>query len=932
MTLATVRRACRVRSGRGGAFAPAALLPCLLLLLFLHACTGETVTEVSVSEVEVSPPSVSAIVGESVRLNAVVRDELGEALEGVALLWSSDDPDVAAVDASGMVQARSSGSVLVRATYEGVSGTSEVRVFPGPGIATSSDSVALLGAVGRPPPPPQVVHITNEGTGTVEGLEAETSHSAGDPAWLTATLDRSTAPASLTLAADVDGLAAGIYRASVTIASSTPDVPSTAVVVTLRIAGVTLRATGGSTVVSESGGADSLHVVLDSQPVSDVVLRVTSGDPGEATVSPTRLTFTAANWSAAQAIAVTGVDDETLDGDEVTTVTVSVDVDASDPAYDLVADLTAPVTTRNDDVAALEVSETGGSTVVTEGGGTDQIAVVLTGQPATDVEVVVTVTDPTEVTASPDRLIFTRTNWSTPQAVTLRGADDAATDGDQVTSVVVSVDARASDDAYDGADPRTVSVTTTDDDLGGFAVSESGGSTSVDENGGTDDLSVVLTAEPARNVVLDVASSDPLEVVVSPTRLTFAPADWSSPRAVTVTGVDDATIGGVRTATVTVAVDAAASDDAFDAVPSRAITVTTRDDDLAGFSVFESGGGTVVGEGGSADDFSVVLDAAPATDVTLNVTSGDPTEAAVTPTRLTFTPATWSAPQVVTVTGVDDPIADGSQLTVITVSVDPAASDDAYDGAPDASVTVTTTDDDAGGLAVSETGGSSQVTEAGGTDQLSIALTSQPISDVTVDVTVADPGEVTAAPTRLTFTPPAWSTPQTVTLTGVDDPAVDGDQTTLVTASVDAAASDDAYDAAPSVGVSVVTLDDDVAGLTVVESGGTTAMPEGGTDDFTVALSAAPLTPVVLAISSADLAVATVLPGLLTFGPSDWSSPQTVTVSGTEDAVVDGSQVTTVTVSVVAALSNAAYGSVADATISVTTLDNDAIAGGGGDG
>ena len=39
-------------------------------------------------------------------------------------------------------------------------------------------------------------------------------------------------------------------------------------------------------------------MVLTAQPASDVVLTVTSGDTGEATVSPATLTFTTANWNS----------------------------------------------------------------------------------------------------------------------------------------------------------------------------------------------------------------------------------------------------------------------------------------------------------------------------------------------------------------------------------------------------------------------------------------------------------------------------------------------------------------------------------------------------------------------------------------------------------------------------------------------------------
>ena len=106
------------------------------------------------------------------------------------------------------------------------------------------------------------------------------------------------------------------------------------------------------------------------------------------------------------------------------------------------------------------------------------------------------------------------------------------------------------------------------------------------------------------------------------------------------------------------------------------------------------GGGTQVGEGGTTDTFTVVLTAQPASNVALAITSGDIGEATVNPTMLTFTPANWNLPQTVTVTGVDDLLADGRQTTTITVSVDDAASDDAFDGVADQTVSAITLDDE----------------------------------------------------------------------------------------------------------------------------------------------------------------------------------------------------------------------------------------------
>ena len=75
----------------------------------------------------------------------------------------------------------------------------------------------------------------------------------------------------------------------------------------------------------------------------------------------------------------------------------------------------------------------------------------------------------------------------------------------------------------DAVADQTVSVTTTDDDVAGFTIAETEGSTGVDESGSTDIFTVVLNAEPSSNVVLDITSSDTGEATVT-SSLTFTAA------------------------------------------------------------------------------------------------------------------------------------------------------------------------------------------------------------------------------------------------------------------------------------------------------------------------------------------------------------------------------------------------------------------------
>src|SRR5436853_635157 len=97
---------------------------------------------------------------------------------------------------------------------------------------------------------------------------------------------------------------------------------------------------------------------------------------------------------------------------------------------------------------------------------------------------------------------------------------------------------------------------------------------------------------------------------------------------------------------------------------------------------------------------------------------------------LTRTAANWSRPQIVTVTGVDDFVADGDQPYAIATG--PAGSADPnYRGLDAADVSLVNRDDDIAGITVTPTAGL-VTTEAGGTASFTVVLTSQPTADVTV--------------------------------------------------------------------------------------------------------------------------------------------------------------------------------------------------------
>ena len=336
----------------------------------------------------------------------------------------------------------------------------------------------------------------------------------------------------------------------------------------------------------------------------------------------------------------------------------------------------------------------------------------------------------------------------------------------------------------------------------GFTVSES--SRTVSETGSTQTFTVVLTGTPSSNVVIDVSSSDTGEATVSPAQLTFTNGNWNVSQEVAVTGVADSVDDGDQVSTVTVSVVAASSNDDFDSLADQTVSVTTTDVDTAGLTISKEE--VLVTEGGTEDTFTVALATKPTSNVVITVSSSDTGEATVSPAQLTFTPGNWNTAQDVVVTGIDDSAVDGNQSSVISLAVVDASSADEYDSVASGSVTATTTDNDSAGMGATPI---STSTAEGGTTTFTVVLNTQPSSDVVVSATSSDTGEATLSLAQLTFTNANWNIAQEVVVTGVIDGLVDGDQTPTVTISIVDASSADEYDSVADQVVTITVVDVD---------------------------------------------------------------------------------------------------------------------------
>jgi glucose/arabinose dehydrogenase len=168
--------------------------------------------------------------------------------------------------------------------------------------------------------------------------------------------------------------------------------------------------------------------------------------------------------------------------------------------------------------------------------------------------------------------------------------------------------------------------------------------------------------------------------------------------------------------------------------------------------------------------------------------------------------------------------------------------------------------------------------EENGTASFMVSLKVAPSSNVTVNVAHASGStDVDNNLSTLTFTTSNWSTPQKVTLTAAGDSDTSNDTATFSVASSGLTTH--------TVTVNVIDTGSASVG-NIVLSKTTMTIPEGSDDTYTVQLSQAPAGNVTVtsARSSGDSSVSVTSGGSLTFTTSNWNSPQTVTVTATNDA------------------------------------------------
>ena len=564
-------------------------------------------------------------------------------------------------------------------------------------------------------------------------------------------------------------------------------------------------------------------------------------------------TFTASTNS--HKVYVYGVNDDVDNGNDGRTATIRHEV----PGGDYVPKEVKVRVRNQGDGAELTLTET--SIDVDENGGTTTYVVGIGSAPGdapVKVYVISSAPDTAKVTAAgnsnnDNNLELTFASADTEHTITVTGVFDDIDNGGSRTVYITHTPGGSGN--YDSVSPKTLTVKVSDDDDAGLEVNAD----SFDmTEGGTASYTVRPKTEPTLGeaITVRIASQNAAVATARPAELKFTGANWNTKQSIKVTAVGAGSTKITNTP----------SGRGYGSAQREDVAVTVSELKAKGLRVDPSE--VTVGEGATRT-YTVRLRDDPDGPVTVGIASSNTSIATVRPAELMFTKGDWKTPQTVTVTGVSDSkVNSGGRSAAITHT----ASGGGYDTVSEVAVSVTVTDDDAA-VTVSPT--SVTVPEAGGRATYTMKLDGQPTGTVTVTVT-SSTSAATVSPGSLTFTPSNWSTPQTVTVTGVDDSSPGDSRSATITHS----ASGGGYDAVKVPSVSVSVTDDD--GM-VVSQEAVPVAEAGGTATYTVRLRTTPASNVIVTVSSSDERIARASPSTLTFTSSNSGTAQTVTVTGVND-------------------------------------------------
>ncbi|PCJ62562.1 MAG: hypothetical protein COA79_03355 [Planctomycetota bacterium] len=222
------------------------------------------------------------------------------------------------------------------------------------------------------------------------------------------------------------------------------------------IASLVITESFNSSNIEEGGSTTTYSIMLSSEPTADIVITLTPDN--QTTLSLNVLTFTSINWNQSQGVTIIALDDLIAEGTHSSKIIHSLS--SNDQSYNNINDVVLKAIITDNDSAGVTITETAGSTKITEGGTTDTIGVVLTSQPTADI--IVTLNGGSQITVSSSSLTFTNMNWNKIQIISVTAVEDQLFEENHVANITGSCS--SIDSKYNGLVTNTISINISDND------------------------------------------------------------------------------------------------------------------------------------------------------------------------------------------------------------------------------------------------------------------------------------------------------------------------------------------------------------------------------------------------------------------------------------------------------------------------------------
>ncbi len=509
----------------------------------------------------------------------------------------------------------------------------------------------------------------------------------------------------------------------------------------------------GTVNITEGANA-TFRVSLTARPIGSVQLSISGHAGTQLTINPESFMVAPSSYSSETTISISAArDDNQVNETETLTIT------ANGGGYDNVTE-SISIIVNDRDRANLVISP---STVEVHEGENATFSVALMVVPSGDVTVTIPSFTNSDLSRSPETLLFTTNNYSESQDVTISANQD-----NNALSETETISLTGQGGGYDNVS-QSVRVNTVDDDLPNARLIVNPNPVSINE-GGTTTFEITLSEAPNEDVTVSLGNvTNSILDFGTSTGLSFSPSDFDDAQGISFSAGEDNNIVD-ETETILLTANGGGFDNA-----SIQITIRIIDNDIPNISIDPSF--LNLTEGGSAD-FNVSLMVLPTGDVTISIAEFINSDLDLSRSSLTFSTNNYNIPQSVTVTSLDDTDAIDDDTESITLT----ASDGGYDGVTQ-DLVVSVSDDEIEGASIEVSPNLITVNE-GSEASFEVSLSKAPSSDVTLMISPFQSTSLSRKPSgAISFTSSNYNQSQSVTIAASGDTNLENEteQMTLTT-------------------------------------------------------------------------------------------------------------------------------------------------------